>query len=272
MKKILVIPSINNLDDILNTDIDGVLLPISGLACEFDNYYDIHDIKKILNKTSKEVSVIINKIMHNSDLDKLEITLIELNKLNIDKILFYDLSVMNMANRLNINKNLAIYQDHLNASRNSNNFYKKRGINYSVVTNDITLEEINNISKSIKVMLICYGYLPIFYSRRYLISNYLKYINKDKNSNLYYIRHKDKLYPIKEEDNGCVIYTDKPINLINEIDNINCDYIIINSINIDNNTLLEVIDNYINNKKDNKDNYLGFLHNKTVYKVGDYDK
>ena len=31
-----------------------------------------------------------------------------------------------------------VFQDHLNASLYSNNFYKRRGINYSVITNDIT--------------------------------------------------------------------------------------------------------------------------------------
>ena len=47
-------------------------------------------------------------------------------------------------------------------------------------------------------MLIVYGYLPIFYSRRYLISNYLKYIDKNKDSNIYYIKHKENKYPIVE--------------------------------------------------------------------------
>lgn len=271
MKKILVIPNKNNLEELLNTKIDGLLLPIKDLSCNFDKYFTIEEIKKVLNQTSKDIYVIINKIMHNNDLIKLEQTLINLNKLNIEKILFYDLSIMNICKRLNIKKDLVIYQEHLNAGTYSNNFYKKQGINYAVITNDITLEEINKISKNIDIMLVSYGYLPIFYSRRYLISNYLEYINKDKTSDLYYIKHLDKKYPIREEKEGCVIYTHKPINLINEIDKINTNYLILNSFNIDNNTFFNVLNDYINSNKTGEDNYLGFLKEKTVYKVEDYE-
>lgn len=271
MKKILVIPNKTNLDELLNMNIDGLLLPVNGLACNYDVYFTTDEIKKILDKTSKEIGVIINKIMHNNDLIHLERVLSELNKLNISKILFYDLSVMNICNRLEIKKELVVYQDHLNASSYSNHFYAKRGANYAIITNDITIDEINEISKTNKLMLISYGYLPIFYSRRYLISNYLEYIKKDKISDLYYIKHNDKKYPIKEEAEGCVIYTERPINLINEIDNINVDYLILNSFHIDNNTFFKVVEDYLNNQKNTEDNYLGFLREKTVYKVEDYE-
>lgn len=271
MKKILVIPDNNNLDKLLSTKIDGLLLPIKDLACNFSDYFTITEIKKILKKSNKEISVILNKIIHNEDLPFLEETIKELDKLDIKRILFYDLSVMNVCNRLNIKKELAIYQEHLNASNNSNNFYKKRGINYTVITNDITKEEINEISKNINVMLISYGYLPIFYSRRYLVSNYLKYIAKDKKNNLYFIKHNNDKYLIMEETSGCAIFTSKPINLINEIDDINATDLIINSFNIEDSTLLKVVNDYCNNNKNKEKNYIGFLKEKTVYKVEDYE-
>ena len=271
MRKIFVIPNKDNLGELLSKDIYGLLLPIDRLACNYDTYFTIDEIKKILNRTSKEIGVIINKIMHNNDLVYLERTLVELNKLNVNKILFYDLSVMNICERLDMKKELVVFQDHLNASGESNSFYFRRGISYALITNDITKEEIQEISKRYKLMLIVYGYLPIFYSRRYLISNYLEYINKDKISDLYYIKHNDKSYPIREESEGCVIYTDRPINLINEIGNIDVDYLILNSFNIDNDTFFEVLDDYINERVDKKDNYVGFLNEKTVYKVEDYE-
>lgn len=272
MKKILVQPnSLENLNDILKTDIDGIILPLEHLSVNSSIYFSIDDIKSILNLTSKEVCISINKIMHNDDLKLLEHSLISLNKMNIKKIFFYDLAVMNMIERLKIKKELVVFQDHLNASIYSNNFYKKRGITNTVITNDITKEEINEISKTNSLMLICYGYLPIFYSRRYLITNYLKYIDKDKESNTYYIRNKDDLYPIIEEEYGTTIYTKKPINLINEIDNINIDYIILNANLTKREDFLSILNQYLKNKKDNKEHYLGFINKKTVYKVEDYE-
>lgn len=272
MKKILVFPnSLENLGDILKTNIDGIILPLEDLSVNSNIYFSLDDIKSVINITTKEVCVSINKIMHNEDLSILEDALISLNKMNISKIFFYDLSIMNIVKRLNIKKKLVIFQDHLNASTYSNNFYKRRNIAYSVITNDITKDEINEISKHNSLMLISYGYLPIFYSRRYLITNYLKYITKDKRNNIYYIKHNSDKYPIVEEKYGTTIYTKEPINLINDINNINVDYIILNANFINNQEFLKVLNQYINNITDNKEYYKGFINKKTVYKVADYE-
>ena len=272
MKKILVIPnSLNNLGKILNSDIDGVILPLEGLSINSNIYFSLEDIKSIINLTSKEICVSINKIMHTEDLNLLEQSLVKLNKLNIRKIFFYDLSVLNICKKLNIKKDLVIFQEHLNASLYSNNFYKNRGINYSTITNDITVDEINEISKHNKLILISYGYLPIFNSRRHLVSNYLEYIHEDKLHKLYYIKNGEDKYPILEEKEGTTIFTKEPINLINDLDRINVDYIILNAFNIPTPEFMDMLDNYIHNKKTNKNEYVGFLDTKTVYKVDDYE-
>ena len=188
MKKILVIPkNLNNLGNILKTEINGIILPIKDLSVGYSTYFTIEDIKDIINLTSKEICVIINKTLHKDDLPLLEQVLVKLNKLNISKIIFTDLGVLNLSEKLNISKELVIYQEHLNVSISSNNFYQKRNIQYTLISNDITKEEINEISKSNKLMLTCYGYIPIFYSRRKLISNYLEYIKeKKRRSNVLY--------------------------------------------------------------------------------------
>ena len=272
MKKILVQPSgWDNLKDILKTNIDGIILPLEHLSVNSSIYFSLEDIKNIINQTSKEICISINKIMHNEDLINLESNLISLKKLNVSKIFFYDLSVMNIAKRIDLKKELVVFQEHLNASLYSNNFYRKRGISYSVITNDITKEEINEISKYNKLMLISYGYLPIFYSRRYLITNYLKYIDKDKTSNIYYIKHKEDKYPIIEEEYGTTIYTREPINLINDIKDINVEYIILNANLTNNEDFISILNQYLNDIGDNKEHYRGFIDKKTVYKVEDYE-
>ena len=251
MKKILVIPnSYENLTEVLKTNITGIILPIKGLSVNSNIYFNVED---------------------NEDLEYLEKVLVALNKLNIRKILFYDLAVMNICKKLGIKKELVIFQEHLNTSLYSTNFYTKRGIKNIVITNDITASEINEIGKYNSLMLICYGYLPIFCSRRYLISSYLNYIKHDKNTNNYYIKNKEDKYPIIEEETGTTIYTKMPINLINEIDNLNIDYIILNATLINNEEFLNVLNDYLQNKKDNQEHYKGFINKKTVYKVEDYE-
>lgn len=272
MKKILVMPkSLENLGSVLDKEIEGIILPIKDLAVNSSVYFTISDVKSIINLTSKEICVVINKIMHSEDLELLEDTLIKLNKMSVSKIFFYDLAVMNMCERLKIRKELVVFQDHLNASLYSNNFYQRRGIAYSVITNDITAHEINEIGRYNKLILIAYGYLPIFYSKRHLVSNYLEYLNLKKLHNMYYIKNKIERFPILEEGDGTTIYTNKPINLINEIDNINVDYIILNAFNIADDEFLYMLDRYILNKKTDKDEYTGFLNKKSVYRVDDYE-
>ena len=177
MKRIFVIPnSLDLLGSVLKKDIAGVILPITDLSVNRDITFSVEEIKTILNMTSKEICVSMNKIMHNSDLKQLESVLVALNKMNISKIFFYDLAVLNLAKKLEIKKDLVIFQEHLNTSIYSNHFWKKNGVEYAVISNDITKVEMNEIAGEMPLMLISYGYIPIFYSRRYLITNYLNYI------------------------------------------------------------------------------------------------
>jgi len=277
MSKILVIPdNIEDIDKYNDKDIKGLIFGFKDLSVNNNLYLDIDSLKDIIKDINSkfEIWISLNKIMHNKDLELLENILIELDKLKITGILFYDLGVLNICKRLNLNIKLSIYQDHLNASINSHNFYYNKGVEYSLVTNDITIDEVLDINNksNIKMMVNVYGYLPIFYSRRYLVSNYMEYINKDKLDYIYYLKDKDDYYPIVEEDYGTTVYTKYPINLIKYIDKLNSiEYIILNSNYIDKNEFMSVLDKYINKDIDDNDNYEGFSNTKTIYTVKNYE-
>ena len=192
--------------------------------------------------------------------------------MNVRKIFFYDLAVLSLCKKLGIKKELVIFQEHLNANCFSHEFYLDRGVSYSLVTSDITKGEMNDISEVMPLMVIGYGYLPIFYSRRYLISNYLEYIEKEKEEGNYYIRNRDDRYPIVEEEYGTTIYTKDPVCLLNALDDLNVEYVVLSSFLIENEKFLEVLDRFLMDRKNNDQYYTGFLNRKTVYKVEDYDK
>ena len=273
MKRIFVIPnSLDLLGSVLEKDIAGVILPITDLSVNRDITFSVEEIKTILNMTSKEICVSMNKIMHNSDLKQLESVLVALNKMNISKIFFYDLAVLNLAKKLEIKKDLVIFQEHLNTSIYSNHFWKKNGVGYAVISNDITKEEMNEIAGEMPLMLISYGYIPIFYSRRYLITNYLNYIKAKKEKGHYYIKNKSDKYPIVEEEYGTTIYTKEPINLIHEVGHIEVEYLILNSTLIEREVFLSTLDDYLAKNVDDREYYTGFLNHKTIYRVGDKNK
>lgn len=268
--KLVVCPTNDNLEEVLKTNIDGIIVGIKNLSVFPSLQVDINKLKKIIKSTDKEIIVSVNKMIHNKDIPYLEEVLMELNKLNISKILFYNVGVINIAKRLGITKDLVIMQEHLNTSIYSNNFYYNSGVKGSFISSDITKEELLDIKNNtnMEIMFMGYGYLPIFYSRRYLLTNYFNYINKNKEDNLYYMKHNDEEYPVLESNNGSIIYTSKPVNLINKIDELrSIDYIVIDSFNIDNSEFMNVLNSFINKTKSNKEEYIGFFNTKTIYKV-----
>lgn len=271
MSNFIVVPnrkeSINN---ILTKDIKGIILGVKDLSI-YELELDIDTIIDISNNTSKKVIVAINKMIHNSDLELVRKVLLKVKESNISGILFYDLGVFNLIKQLDIKLELIISQEHLNASINSNLFYYKKGINSSFITSDITFDEVLDIKNNTKMNIYytVYGYLPIFYSRRMLLTNYFKYINKNMSDDEYYIFNKDLKHLIKENNYGTVIYSPL-INLINEVDSLNSiDNLVIDLSHTKSDS---VLDNFINNKREDS-NYIGFFNTKTIYKLkGDKDE
>lgn len=268
MKLLVSANSKDHLIKLLNKHIDGVILSVEKLSVN-DNYYvKLEDINKIDFK-DKEIFLSINKLMHNSDLEYLRNVMNKLKDKSI-RILFYDMAVYNIAKELDMVDKLVIEQDHLNASVLSNRFYSKRGIRGSYITSDITKDELLEIKNNsdMELFFLGYGYAPIFYSRRYLITNYLKYIDETSNGKNYHIvSDTNNVYPIEEEDYGTTIYTEKPINLLNYIDLIkNIDYLVLKSNKIEDDEFNKMVDKFINHEK-TEEEYVGFFNTKTIYKV-----
>ncbi len=228
---------------------------------------DIDDIIALSNDFN--ITIAINRMIHNSSLDLVRKVLEKVRISKIKKILFYDLGIYKISQDLNIKKELVISQEHLNASTKSNLFYYKKGIKNSFISSDITYEEVLDIKEKskMKIYYTVYGYLPIFYSRRLLLSNYFKYIKKDMKDNTYYITNNDLRYMIKEYSYGTIIYSPL-VNLSNKVHLLkDIDYLVIDLSYCDDK---EVISKFILNRDTN--NYIGFFDEKTIYKVKEEDK
>ena len=267
MKLIVSANSIDHLNSLIKKNVDGVIISIDKLAVNDSFYITTSELKKIDFK-DKEVFVSLNKLMHNSDLESLRKTIEELKEMNV-RIIFYDMAVYKIAKEYDMVNRLIISQDHLNASVLSNKFYLNRGIKASYITSDITKDELLEIKEKsgMEIFFLGYGYAPIFYSRRYLISNYLGYINEEKGKDYKIVSDTDNSYPIDEEAYGTTIYTEKPINLINYLDKLkDIDYLVLKSNKISNNEFNMMVDKYIN-REHITDEYIGFFNTKTIYRV-----
>ncbi len=266
MSNLVVIP--NNKEDIkllINKNISELIIGVKNLSI-YNLELDIDSIIELSKNIN--ITIAINKMIHNSDLGYVREVLFKVKNTNIN-ILFQDLGVFNIIKELELDNKLIIYGEHLNLSIGSNTFYKEHGISSTYISSDITYIEINSIKEktNMEVYYTVYGYLPIFYSRRSLLTNYFKYIEKDKKGDTYYIFDKDNKYMIKEKEYGTIIYSPL-VNLINELDKIkNIDNFVIDLSYIED---ISIIDNFINNEKE-ENTYTGFFDKETIFKLKEED-
>lgn len=278
MTKILFIPNEKKLD----YNVDAYLIGVKDLSVNMPIYFEIEEIKNL--KTDKEIYISLNKNMHSTDLKKLKETLIELNKLKINGILFYDIGILNQAKKLNIKHKLILAQEHMNNNYESIKFWEKQGINMNYIPEELTLKEIINIKKNTTNELIIpiLGYFPMFTSRRHLIKNYLKQFNLKDTSKINYIEKEGKIYPIIDE-NVTSVYTCSYLNGIKEFIELkkeNIDYVLINSFLIEQEKIKKIINMFKTITEEKKEEYFEeinsilnnnvdtfFLHKETIYKV-----
>ena len=267
MSKILL--KINN-DEDLTYPADGYVLGINDFSYLFGKTYSIDEIKKIVENTNKEIYVSFNRIIFNEELNLYKKVLLEADNIGLKGIIVGDIAALTYK----LKTNVILDQMHLNNNYYTINHYYNNGVNGIMLTNDITKEEINEIRNNTNITLYkeIFGYPHLSTSRRYLISNYLEYFKINNKSSYYEIKedNSDNYYKVIEDEFGCHILADRPINLLGV--NLNVDYLIINGLFIEN--IKEVVDIFVNNDV-NKKEYLndkynctqGFIDKKTIYKV-----
>lgn len=292
MTKLIVIPTTNKQIYDLMSFCDGYILGIKGLSVNMPSYFELDEIKEVikyLKENNKKVFISLNKNLHNKDLISVEDCLLELNKLNIDGVLYYDIGVVNMKKRLNLNFDLIWSQEHLTTNYSTCNYWYDFGVNYAYLSSEITLDEIISIKKEtpMKLFVNVLGYLPMFTSKRHLVDNYLKTFSL-RESNNYFLSKEGNTYPIVDNKEGTTVYSSNILNAFNEyleLQKINIDYCVLNSFMINNKVFEEIVKNFRIVNEDNKnelskkiDNLLegkwdkGFLYKETVYKVKKNDK
>lgn len=274
--KILVYPvDLENLYQLNNKDIGGFIIGINKYSMFQSLKLDVEEIKNI--KTDKEIYISLNKPIHNDELDGLREILIELSKLNITGVIFEDISIVKINKDLCLNLNLIWGQNHLPTNYRTCKFWKEKGCIGALLSTELMVSDFINIKKNtdMKIMVYLYGYVPIFESARTLLTNYLKHINKENNSNVFYMyeKERDKFYPIYEENNNTFITEEvlNGINVVNELKDNNIDYIVLNGLMHESDEFEKIVDEFIeaiNGKEFNKkDVFTGFLFKESIFKV-----
>ena len=280
MPKKIIIPNTKEMIYKLKNKVDGFILGLKDLSVNLPYYLELDELLDVINNlTDKEIFVSLNKNMHNTDLKYLKEVLIRLDQTNIKGIIYYDVSIVNLKRELNLVLDLVWGQEHMTTNYLTMNYWYDFGAKYTFVSSDITfdeIKEISNLSKS-KLMIQIFGYQPIFTSYRHLVNNYLMTFNIDNESKEYRIEKEGNTYSIVDDKIGTTVYSNNILNGIEEYLELDVDYVVLNSYNINN--FENVIDLFNSVNKNNKTEYYnqikdmygnvdkGFLYKETIYKV-----
>lgn len=278
MNKLLIIPgSIEMIEDI---DCDAILLGIRNYSVNLPFYIEMSELKEIIKKTKKEIFISLNKNIHNNELEGLKKILTDLNQYNIKGVFFYDTSIVNLKKKLNFKYDLIWNQEHLTTNFYTSNFWNKNGVQYTCLSNEITLREIKEIKQKTNSKLIVpmFGYIPMMNSKRHLVNNYLNEFNLKDNSQYNYIEKENKKYLIVDNESGTTVYTSEILNGIKDAADLDVEYVLLNSFMIDKELFKKVVNLFKNVTNENKNEYneeinnmfnadTYFLHKETIYKV-----
>lgn len=286
MSKIVVIPNTNaSIENILKKGC-CILLGIEGYSVNTLNV-NIEQIK-ILVHESNNIFLSLNKNISNDELPKIEKLLIELESLHIKGIFYYDVALVNICKRLNLQLNLIWSAEHLTTNYFTINYWYEHGIKSCFLSNEITMKEIKEISQNTKSTLFVqlFGYIPMYVSKRHAINNYLEHFHLDRDSSEYFLFKENHKYSIVDNSEGTMIYSSFILNGLREYLELKdmIDYTIINGYMLNDNELMKVIDYFSVSNSTNIDDLenginelfsnlsKGFLYEETIYRVKKYDK
>lgn len=282
--KLLIEPGNKQQLNITNTD--GIILSLKDYAVQSPKYFSIEEIKIIKEQNpTKEIFVNINKNILNNDIEPLKEILLELDKLDLTGIFFYDLALLKLKKDLNLKTDLVWSQTHMVNNYKTCNYYHSKGVKFALLGKEITLEEIIEIIKNTTIvpMVEVFGYPSVAFSKRKLITNYYKDLNKESKEVLDVTEKvTNSIYELTEDENGTSFFLKDLVNgtsIIKELYTNNLQYIIMRGYGVEDNLFNELITDtkeYINSKCTNESyiekykdisTYTNFFFKKTIYQV-----
>lgn len=254
INKLVTVTNREIIDDLRNIPNVTLVYPLKSFCVGYTDAFDILEIDDY---------VLVNRILDDNDLDKLESIL---NSSNIKGIVFDDLGIIDIVANLDITKILLL--DHLATNTKSINYYLEY-VDSVVVSNDLTEEEIRNIVANVSKPLVInvFGLKTLMYSRRLLLSNYEMYHNL-KEERIVDACIEDKYFKIVENDYGTLFYAKNYYNALCLLDLDNVLFFWYNPIFLDNEKIIKLV---LDNDITDINSELLFLDKKTYYKVGDID-
>ncbi len=265
--------------------VDGLLLSLKDFSVQSGKYYTLEEIKKIKENNPVEIFISMNKNFMNEEIPAVKEMLLEIDKLNITGILFYDVALLQLKKECNIKTDLVWASTYMVNNTKTCNYYNRKGVKYALLGKEITLEEMKEIIKdsSITSMVEVVGLPTVAFSKRKLISNFYSDLKKEPKNEIDVVEKvTGETYEVTEDKNGTNFYLKKIVNgtvVIKDLFEANTPYIILKEFGIDSNEFYELVKDtkeYIEGNCQNEQyiekykklgDFTNFFFKKTIYKV-----
>lgn len=259
MSKILI--NINNLSEIDEYKKIGITNFLFAVD-EFSIGYNTFDIKDIPD----DAYILMNRVFDCDTVDDLVRCQEEFKRFK--GIIYEDIAVFNTFRHSNLE--LIWFQNHFQTNQESIEFWLKNGCSSSVISNEITENEIidiiNNSSKPL--VLNIFAKNQIMYSRRTLLTNFNKYNNLDDyNDMTLYEPHTNNEFLARENSYGTIIYNNTYFNyvpLMSKVDDAKIKFYLVMNLDLKPRDIEKIL-------KGESCGDSGFLDKKTVYRMSEYN-
>lgn len=257
--------TITNLEQIAickKASITNFLFPLKDYCVGYPTTFEIEEIKE-------EGYLYLNRILDTESYENLRPLLKNLPS-HIKGLVFEDFGVITLANELNLNLELILYQTHFATNHQSIN-ENLAFVDSIVISADITKKEIDEILKHTKkpLVYVLYSLIPAMYSRRTLLSNFEKEFNlESKNTVKLEEKISKNAFIAIENAYGTVLYHDKYLNGIDTFDDAKIKFYFINPVLMSNEEIDELLNSIINGtRKMTEKESRGFLDQETIYRL-----
>lgn len=262
MSELIITPS--NLDEIITyKEADCYLIGNASFCVRYNHSYSNNELKeaiKIIKALNKKIFINVNKIFQEVELESLKEYLLFLKKLNVDAILFSDFAVLKLCQELLIDNKCILYHETYPTNTNDLEVLLSLNIKGVIMSKEVEIETLKNATRFNNVGMIAFGHVEIFNSKRKLLETYSNQHKLNKELvNSYEVKVKemtrDNLYPLFQDQNGTNIFTNfvySALKDFKELNELNMQYFIIDSIFLDQEYIIEVLN--IFNKLRNNEN------------------
>ncbi len=225
---ITTIHSFDSLEKLKNAGADAIVIGVEKYSIRSSIYVEEKDLfkwKKECERLKLKIYINLLRMVMDEDIPRIREILTTCKKLDVDGIYYADEGIFFEAKEIGFENRLIYQPETLVTSSHDVNFYLDLGIKSVSLAHELSLEEILSIAKvNNNVEVLIHGYFSILYSRRPLVSNYFTAIDKKdvdvtKKYDLIEQTRQERM-PILEDDAGTHIFSECPIQSLNQIESL----------------------------------------------------